>query len=327
MVTTVHLPHLFAINVGLAGNLIQQITQPGYSVVANLADYTNEKIKGKILISDGEDPLILVHKKDHIVDSYPRIILISPPQAKANNSILDLKNNLWLKHPHLQQATINYDDLFAATVATWEKGFSFLQEDEPKDIKGLREPQIGALHAILAHWTVTDEPATIVMPTGTGKTETMISVFISAKCKRVLIIVPTDALRAQIAEKFLTFGVLKKFGVISSSCSYPVVGILKHKLQTAAEVDDFFPKCNVIVTTINIAGQAKREVQERMANHCSALFIDEAHHVGADTWRAFKRTFASKRILQFTATPYREDDKPVEGKIILKYPLPSALET
>ena len=37
--------------------------------------------------------------------------------------------------------------------------------------KGLRLPQIGAIHAIHAHWSVSHEPATIVMPTGTGKTE------------------------------------------------------------------------------------------------------------------------------------------------------------
>lgn len=326
MTTKVHLPHLFVTNQTIAGNLIQQINQPSYSFEANLADYTHEKIKGKILISNGEDPLLLVHKKDHIIDSHSRIILVNQKQTKENNPILDLTNNLWLKHPQLQQAEINFDERFAATVATWENGFSFLQEDEPKDIKGLREPQLGALHAVHAHWAVTDDPATIVMPTGTGKTETMISVFISANCRRVLIIVPTDALRTQIAEKFLTFGVLKRFGVISSSCCYPVVGNLKHKLQTPAEVDNFFSKCNVIVTTINIAGQAKKEVQERMAYHCSALFIDEAHHVGAKTWKGLKKIFAAKRILQFTATPYREDDEPVGGKFIFKYPLQRAQE-
>ena len=39
---------------------------------------------------------------------------------------------------------------------------------------GLRLPQYGALAAIQAHWSVCSDAATIVMPTGTGKTETMI---------------------------------------------------------------------------------------------------------------------------------------------------------
>ena len=33
----------------------------------------------------------------------------------------------------------------------------------------LRTPQSGALHALLAHWSKSTEPATIVLPTGTGK--------------------------------------------------------------------------------------------------------------------------------------------------------------
>ena len=83
-------------------------------------------------------------------------------------------------------------------------------EDAARDVKGLRGPQIGAVHAVHAHWTVSDAPATIVMPTGTGKTETMLSVLVSARCSRALVVVPTDALRTQIAEKFLTLGVLKE---------------------------------------------------------------------------------------------------------------------
>lgn len=41
---------------------------------------------------------------------------------------------------------------------------------------GLRTPQRGALHAILGYWTTKQmTPANVVMPTGTGKTETMLS--------------------------------------------------------------------------------------------------------------------------------------------------------
>lgn len=73
---------------------------------------------------------------------------------------------------------------------------------------GLRTPQLGALHAILASRSMeTSEPITIVMPTGTGKTETMLAAFCHSP-KRTLVIVPSDALRTQIADKFATLGVL-----------------------------------------------------------------------------------------------------------------------
>jgi len=55
------------------------------------------------------------------------------------------------------------------------------------DSSGLRSAQLGALFSIKSHWTVSDEPATIVMPTGTGKTETMIATVVSEKIKQMLI--------------------------------------------------------------------------------------------------------------------------------------------
>lgn len=59
----------------------------------------------------------------------------------------------------------------------------------------------------------------------------------------------------------------------------------------------------------------------RFAHHCPYLFIDEAHHAEAPTWKNFKKHFGGRRIVQFTATPFREDDRPLDGTIVFKYPL------
>src|SRR5258708_32390891 len=63
-----------------------------------------------------------------------------------------------------------------------------------------------------------------------------------------------------------------------------------------------------------------------MAVHCTHLFVDEAHHAEAPTWKAFRERFRERRILQFTATPFREDGKPLDGEIIYKYSLRRAQE-
>jgi superfamily II DNA or RNA helicase len=327
MTIEIILPPLLSINTTLNGNTIQQIILPSQSIQADKANYISTGIKGILLMpktenADESDHMLLVNQRKLLTESYTKIILASKLQ-QSQTDVLDLSPCLWLRHPHHKEVD-DHANHIKEVLKSWQNGFAFLREDEANAIKGLREPQIGALHAIHAHWAVMDSPATIIMPTGTGKTETMISVLLSTPCERVLIIVPTDALRTQIAQKFLTFGVLKEFGVISSPCLHPVVGVLKHKPQTVEEVDDFFARCNVIVTTSHIAGQADEVVQERIAYHCEYLFIDEAHHIGADTWRAFKKKFEGKRILQFTATPFREDDKPVDGKPIFKYPLSRA---
>jgi superfamily II DNA or RNA helicase len=319
----VKLPPLFLISVAVGDNLIQQLGVASHSIDANLASFTSTKLKGQIVVpqNTSESQILLIRKKGQSTDSFQKTLYFKDDLSDGHDEPIDLSGGTWIKHPML------IDDgrsTVSKVVESWQGGFSFIAEDEEREINGLREPQIGALHAIHAHWAVTNEVATIVMPTGTGKTETMISVLVSSQCQRVLIVVPTDALRTQIAEKFISFGVLKQYGVIANDCLYPIVGILKTKPKTVEEVDELFTRCNVIVTTSHVAGQATESVQERMARHCSALFIDEAHHGGADTWKAIKRKFAAAKILQFTATPYREDDKPIEGPIIFKYPLSRA---
>jgi superfamily II DNA or RNA helicase len=325
MQVKIKLPRLYLITVLQGENLIQGLGQPATTIDADLANYSTPKLKGSIIIPKDQDlPQILVIKKGDPGNDFQSVIRFSS-EPSVVDGYLDLTTGLWLKHPDLQTEAENAT-VPADVVASWINGFSFISEDEDKNIEGLREPQIGAIHAIHAHWTVTNAPATIVMPTGTGKTETMICVLVSRLCRRVLIVVPTDALRTQIAEKFITFGILKNLNVIGPACRYPTVGVLKNRPKNFNEVDDFFQRCNVVITTPHIVGQASKRIQERIANHCSELFIDEAHHGGAETWRAVKERFAEKRILQFTATPFREDDKPIGDKIIFKYPLTRAQE-
>src|SRR5574344_2146635 len=74
-------------------------------------------------------------------------------------------------------------------VASWSRLFQFKRENDTQ--KGLRSPQIGALHAILAHIEDGTESGIVVMPTGTGKTETMLSFLVANQCEKVLVVVPS----------------------------------------------------------------------------------------------------------------------------------------
>ncbi|WP_370516364.1 DEAD/DEAH box helicase [Herbaspirillum sp. CAH-3] len=67
-------------------------------------------------------------------------------------------------------------------------------------------------------------------------------------------------------------------------------------------------------------------MQKRIAHFCSHLFIDEAHHAEAKTWRNFRENFEDKLVLQFTATPFREDGQKLDGKFIYIYSLKAAQE-
>lgn len=211
-----------------------------------------------------------------------------------------------------------------AVVQGWDGKFTFAQEDADRGKNGLRRPQIGALYAVLAHWSTTDADATVVMPTGTGKTETMLALLVCACLRRVMVVVPNAALRDQIAQKFLTLGKLAECGCIPPDLRTPVVARLRHRPKSVEEVDAIFRRANVVVSTMSVAGQCTPDVQKRMAEVCSHLFIDEAHHIAAKTWSDFKSQFRGRPIVQFTATPFRTDGKRVDGKFIYSYPLARA---
>ena len=54
---------------------------------------------------------------------------------------------------------------------------------------GLRNAQIGAIHAIGSHFTLfKDEPALVIMPTGSGKTAVLNLAAYLLRAKRVLVI-------------------------------------------------------------------------------------------------------------------------------------------
>jgi hypothetical protein len=164
------------------------------------------------------------------------------------------------------------------------------------------------------------------MPTGTGKTETMLALLVSARCHKLFVVVPTDALRSQLASKFLSLGILKAPGgtLLKNEAMWPIVCALEHIPKDIEDVDAVLEAGQVIVTTSSIAGQCSRAVQERIAQKCPYLFIDEAHHAEAPTWRTFKSRFKGSRIVQFTATPFREDGQLIDGDIVFRYPLKKA---
>lgn len=325
----VKIPALDVKYLEISQNLVTHRAFSSYEIEATSVPYDENGLKGFVITDqtvgiEAENASILVIGPTR--KALPEFKKIIKTDSEPTQEMLsDLSRSEWSVHPQItaSKATpLTPSDV----VASWNKPFIYQEEDSVKNIKGLRSPQIGALHAIHSHWVVGDDPATIVMPTGTGKTETMLSTLVSKPCKKVLVIVPTDALRTQIANKFRSLGILKELGIIPNTYHYPVVGILKTKVSTISELNSVFDISNVIVTTINIAGQLDPALQEKMAEHCEFLFIDEAHHIAAETWKNLKEKFKKNKVLQFTATPFRNDKLTVDGKLIFKYPLRKALE-
>jgi superfamily II DNA or RNA helicase len=197
--------------------------------------------------------------------------------------------------------------------------------EESDDSPGLRSPQLGAVHAVLGYWTTKrSTPATVVMPTGTGKTETMLALLVAARLARLLVLVPSDALREQVAAKFETLGVLQELGIVNNRAVRPVVGRVQHGFADQDDAAAFAEACNVIVATPQSLGASDPEALVTLLDACSHLFVDEAHHVAARSWSDIRGAFAKKEVVQFTATPFREDGRHLQGRIIYSFPLREA---
>lgn len=263
---------------------------------------------------------LLTSEKNHQDDTIDYILLTSKIPRRADFTAGKIIIQRWLKHPLFQNKTPE------EVVTTWVDKFKFIKENEQQNIKGLRPPQVGALHSILAHIHNADDKAIVVMPTGTGKTETMLATLISNCCKKLLVSVPSDSLRTQIAQKFITLGLLKEYGIVDTSCLNPIVGIINSGFDTEQDFQSFIDNCNVVVSTMNLLADFSTEQKEILNNSFSHLFVDESHHSEARTWKDLINRFDKEKVFLFTATPFRNDGQSLQGKQIFNFSLRKAQE-
>lgn len=252
-------------------------------------------------------------KKDYVL-----LTNIIPTKERFENNQIVIKR--WLKHPHLKDYSVQ------DVIKSWKNNFNYKEEDPENNLPGLRQPQIAALHSIMGHLKLPLDGASVIMPTGTGKTETMLATLVANQCQRLLVTVPSDSLRQQIAGKFFSLGLLKQFEIVGNAALYPIIGVIKNKFDSSASLEAFIMQCNVVVTTMDwLTGQPVDD-QKKIASLFSHVFIDEAHHVKATTWNDFRNQFAKEKVIQFTATPFRNDGKRLDYKMISNFPLKKAQE-
>lgn len=186
---------------------------------------------------------------------------------------------------------------------------------------GLRNAQIGAIHAIASHSTLEPlDAAVIVMPTGSGKTTVlMLAPYVLQKSK-VLIVTPSAMVRGQIVADYKDLKTLKEIGVFGNEILPPKVYESEH-LYNGEQVANI-SAADVVVASHQVAASISEE------NEIKTLFdyviIDEAHHVPAPTWQKIIDNMKHAASLLVTATPFRLDKKEIQGTHIYNYPLSKA---
>jgi type I site-specific restriction endonuclease len=252
--------------------------------------------RGKVVLKDLDNNEYYITTDKNDIPDDKNFVLLSKSFLKADVEIGNIRFVKWLKHPD------DIENLSRNVVNSWKNSFNFKEEDIETNTIGLRKPQIGAIHSILGHLTNATEIATVVLPTGTGKTETMLSVLVANRCKKLLVVVPSDALRGQLAGKFYDLGWLKKIdnegnSIVLEKAKYPKVGILNTGFSDEEELNFFIEKCNVIVATMDLLTSMSIQQKNSLTEKCSHLFVDEAHHSKAKSWNKFIKSFDKNKVV------------------------------
>ncbi|MDX8141534.1 DEAD/DEAH box helicase family protein [Lentzea sp. BCCO 10_0061] len=184
-----------------------------------------------------------------------------------------------------------------------------------------RNPQRGALAALLAHWSLPrTTPALISLPTGTGKSAIALAAPFLMSAKRVLAVVPSIELRQQLSSAFCDLSLLQRIGAIDGGA--PRVLELKARVQDWTDIDQY----EVVVASPGTISPVHYIDSPPPADLFDLIIVDEAHHSTAPTWRAILEHFDQAKSVLLTATPRRLDGQRLPGEHVYHYPLRQALE-
>lgn len=199
---------------------------------------------------------------------------------------------------------------------------------EPPHKNGLRECQLGAIWALKSHFTSssTEIASLISMPTGAGKTALMMGACFELKISKILIVVPSTVLRRQISEQFRSLNVLKEIGCIPSELPQVNVYEVVNRFSSRSEWEQISRDNDVIVAHPNSISPYFKNLTPIPKDLIDAVFVDEAHHEPAPTWKALNEYYSEIKRVFFTATPFRRDKRRMEAKLIYHYSLGRALD-
>ncbi|MCC2598424.1 DEAD/DEAH box helicase [Sphingobacterium sp. FBM7-1] len=185
--------------------------------------------------------------------------------------------------------------------------------------------QIAAVGAVIAHFSTKSQPALVTMPTGTGKTAVMILLSYALKGKKVLVITPSQLVRAQIANQFRNPELLVSKCIINKEYLpkvYEVIGEINDPLEWKKTCDEN----DVIVGIPGTLTKIPTPADPVDNVEFDLLFVDEAHHSRASSWQEILNRYISAKQVLLTATPFRRDKKDIKARLVYSYPLKQAYE-
>lgn len=215
--------------------------------------------------------------------------------------------------------------------------------EETSGSPGFRRCQLGALWAVRSHFTVSDVPALLSLPTGSGKTAVMIALAFALAARRVFVLTPSALIRRQTRNKFRSLRLLRSIHALPEGLEAPEVLEVTTERQSEEDWRELLKHDVVIAHPATVSPRSGAEdggvvppppevfgsgsgEGGQVSPGFDLVFIDEAHHSPAKTWNNFLKLIHGARVVCLTATPFRRDRKRIRARLIYNYPIPRAVE-
>ncbi|RZJ81407.1 MAG: hypothetical protein EOO20_25185, partial [Chryseobacterium sp.] len=132
-------------------------------------------------------------------------------------------------------------------------------------------------------------------------------------------------IREQIANQFRNPELLWSKKIIDKNY-LPKVYEVKGEIINYDEWLAIFNEYDVIVGIPATLNKIPNTTSPSNSTSFDLVFVDEAHHSRARSWKHLLDTYSNSKQILLTATPFRRDKKDIKARLIYSYPLKQAFE-
>ncbi len=191
--------------------------------------------------------------------------------------------------------------------------------------EALREPQRDAYLRTYEFFAKGKNKGIIQIPVGCGKSGLAAILPLGIAKGRVLVISPNLTIKNTLFEAMDITNRPKCFwrktAVLSNDqmINGPLACTLETGNVSVAE------KAHFVITNIHqLSTNVEKWLEQFSSSFFDMIIIDEAHHSAADSWKKVLENFPEAKVVHMTATPFRSDQKEIDGELVYRYPFRSA---
>ncbi len=192
----------------------------------------------------------------------------------------------------------------------------------------LRDPQKEAYLAAYDFFIKGQKRAILQLPVGCGKSGLISILPLGIAQGRVLVIAPNLTIKEELSR---VLSISNKRFCFWSKCKIlkPEVMATGPYLAVLDSVDSNIHDCDnshfVLTNIQQLAVNTDRWLSQFTSDYFDMILVDEGHHSAALSWINVFNKFPNAKVVNLTATPFRSDQKDIEGDLVYKYAFRAAM--